>query len=601
MAIEAKSGAFAHHYRKYADKGLSVIPVIGKTPMVKDWASFCNNAPTSAQLKTWAMRFPTAGIGLCCGPASGVVSLDVDLDLKSPADGDIYSAIQSLMPKSPVLKVGAKGYTAFFQFNEERSRSIKLGGDPVLELLSTGRQTVLPPSPHPDTGRTYRWFRGDILDDRESLPILPDGTVEKIAEIISRFKRAGIRLHRSSAGVSGRNNALKAQATAAIIKGKGDEQIADELLRFDREHHKPTPLFEDDADPLMGGRPPKDNALRFVASIRRSIEGDDPASSEPERDHPGDNEESEMSLTDLLKTPDEPQSFVVDGLLPTSGTSILGGKPKIGKTTWCRVLALAVARGEPFLGRPTLKGSVLYLAMEEKKDEVKSHFRDLGATSADAEAIFVKMEPARKNPVADLRQMIERRKPTLVIVDTLIKIFRGVDINDYVKVEEAFDPILRLARSNGCHILLVHHNNKSGRDGGAALLGSTMLHGAIDTLVSLSEEGGKRFITSSQRYKGRGTDELERTALKFNKETRSISLGLTRAEDREEADKERILEVVEMNPGLTEGDIISMAKIKTATGKRLIKDLRTRSKVKATGMGKKADPLRYSIVHPATH
>ena len=45
-----------------------------------------------------------------------------------------------------------------------------------------------------------------------------------------------------------------------------------------------------------------------------------------------------------------PDRWVVDGRLPVGGTSILGGRPKVGKTTLARSLALAVVRGEPWLG-----------------------------------------------------------------------------------------------------------------------------------------------------------------------------------------------------------------------------------------------------------
>lgn len=87
-----------------------------------------------------------------------------------------------------------------------------------------------------------------------------------------------------------------------------------------------------------------------------------------------------LSMDELLCKPDEQHQWVVQDLLPTAGLSVLAGKPKIGKTTLVRFLALCVSRGEEFLGRKTMKGKVLYIALEEKEFEVKKHFSAMRAT-----------------------------------------------------------------------------------------------------------------------------------------------------------------------------------------------------------------------------
>jgi AAA domain len=96
----------------------------------------------------------------------------------------------------------------------------------------------------------------------------------------------------------------------------------------------------------------------------------------------GEGHGSRMELTslgDLLQETDEELPWLEENLLPSRGFSLLAGKPKAGKSTFARCLALAVARGECFLGRATTKGPVLYLALEEKRSEVRNHFREMGA------------------------------------------------------------------------------------------------------------------------------------------------------------------------------------------------------------------------------
>src|SRR4030095_5355695 len=83
------------------------------------------------------------------------------------------------------------------------------------------------------------------------------------------------------------------------------------------------------------------------------------------------------ALDDLLNEPEEAVAYVWDRTLPLSGFSICAAKPKVGKSTLARNLAVAVTRGQDFLGRQTTKGKVLYLALEEKRTEVTRHFRNM--------------------------------------------------------------------------------------------------------------------------------------------------------------------------------------------------------------------------------
>jgi hypothetical protein len=84
------------------------------------------------------------------------------------------------------------------------------------------------------------------------------------------------------------------------------------------------------------------------------------------------------TLRDLLSEQEQVTAWVVENLLPSGGDSLLVAKPKVGKSTLARCLALAVARGNEFLGRKTSQGLVMYLALEEKRDEVRRHFEAMG-------------------------------------------------------------------------------------------------------------------------------------------------------------------------------------------------------------------------------
>jgi hypothetical protein len=63
------------------------------------------------------------------------------------------------------------------------------------------------------------------------------------------------------------------------------------------------------------------------------------------------------------------ENWLIDDLLTIPSTTILASPPKVGKTVLATTLAVAVATGQPFLGRPTVQGPVLWFASEETHAE----------------------------------------------------------------------------------------------------------------------------------------------------------------------------------------------------------------------------------------
>ena len=176
------------------------------------------------------------------------------------------------------------------------------------------------------------------------------------------------------------------------------------------------------------------------------------------------------ALGDLLREPDEKVSWLVADKLPAGGLSVLSAKPKVGKSTLARCLALAVATGEAFLGCQTAQGPVIYLALEEKRSQVRRHFAYLGATGE--EPIQVHCAAAPKDAMPELCKLVAELKPLLVIIDPLFKFVRVADEKAYAETCQAIEPLLTLARGTGAHVMLVHHSGKAERiDATDAILG----------------------------------------------------------------------------------------------------------------------------------
>lgn len=93
-----------------------------------------------------------------------------------------------------------------------------------------------------------------------------------------------------------------------------------------------------------------------------------------------------MGLTharDLLTEVEEETDWLIEGLLPSGGFSVITAKPKVGKSTLVKQMALNIAKGEPFLDRWCMQGPVIYLALEDKRSEIRKHLKAMGMTGDD--------------------------------------------------------------------------------------------------------------------------------------------------------------------------------------------------------------------------
>ena len=295
-------------------------------------------------------------------------------------------------------------------------------------------------------------------------------------------------------------------------------------------------------------------------------------------------------LSDLLNEPEEKTSWLLDGMLPTGGLSICAAKPKAGKSTWARDLAYHVATGQPFMERNVCPGPVIYLALEEKREEVKNHFRDMGGADA---PIYIFASTAPADALEQLKKIIPEICPVLLIIDPIFKLVRVKDGNDYVQVQTALEPVLQLARDTKCHVNCLHHTNKGEGQGPDAILGSTALRGAVDTSIIIKRYPKYRTIFTEQRY---GQD-LEETTMLFDLDTRTITIGKPREEEDLASMEKTLMEFFqkEKEPK-TEAEIQGSLEGRNGSKVKALRSLVRQNMVIKQGKGGKSDPFKYSRI-----
>lgn len=147
---------FSEFAPRYWAANLPAIPLWSrkKNPKPDGWQAFCANMPTQDHIVPWLaedLRGANYNLGLTLGPASGLVAIDLDTD-----DPKIRRLVEELLPPTPWVRRGRKGAIFIYRWNEHRTFQVKdAHGQMIVECLSKGRQMVLPPSIHPDTGVAY--------------------------------------------------------------------------------------------------------------------------------------------------------------------------------------------------------------------------------------------------------------------------------------------------------------------------------------------------------------------------------------------------------------------------------------------------------------
>lgn len=145
------------------------------------WERFCDEPARPNFIAHWG-RMPGAGVGVALG--RGLIAVDIDLD-------QAVDSVSATLPPSIVSKRGAKGLTLFFRGDTTKiaSRAFRIEGVGAVDLLSHGKQSVLPPSIHPKTGRPYEWqsFRTLLDTPLADLTEAPDDIADLIAKALRPF------------------------------------------------------------------------------------------------------------------------------------------------------------------------------------------------------------------------------------------------------------------------------------------------------------------------------------------------------------------------------------------------------------------------------
>lgn len=198
----------------------------------------------------------------------------------------------------------------------------------------------------------------------------------------------------------------------------------------------------------------------------------------------------------LSRTPDS-ITWRIEGVLPAQGVGILAGPAGYGKSWALLDLAIATALGEKWLGQfPARPGRVLYIDEESSEELLGIRVRKLLAFRAGRPESLdihfcVGQSVSLSDPVgiARLRTLLSELRPTLIIVDSFIRVHRAEE-NSASDMAAVSGVIRELVREFNCAFFFADHQRKAGAGETSLdtmLRGSTEKAAFVDSLFSMKK------------------------------------------------------------------------------------------------------------------
>ena len=223
-------------------------------------------------------------------------------------------------------------------------------------------------------------------------------------------------------------------------------------------------------------------------------------------------------MDDILKSAEElrtktfePLRWIVPKYLP-EGLTLLGGRPKIGKSWQALDIAVGVSEGGTCLGEQCEQGDVLALMLEDSDRRLQRRLTQmLGAQLGEwpARLTYATSWPRLNEGGLDwIREWISKSpKGRLIVIDILERVRQLATGKDkrtqYSADYEALINVARISNRGHDFHLVLHHQRKLGADDLIDTLSGTLgLGGAVDSVLIL----GKEPRTDNKFLWGRGSD-----------------------------------------------------------------------------------------------
>lgn len=473
----------------YAQHGVPVFPCgPNKRPLTVH--GFKDATTDSTQINKWWNDNPSALIGMPTGEPTGIDVLDID-------DPHRFKAECNLGFSGHTVVKTRKGFHVWFERDPSKPLKSRVRPMPAADTRGDGGYVIVPPSRH-DDGAYYFEHSGPLKPVPQELLTRVVKAPKKKADsqnkpyalsFCSVYGAEALRLECEAVrnAQDGKQeftlNAAALKIGSLVAGGELDRRTAhDDLLS--------AAMQMKDFDP---SKPWTEDQLK--AKIERGL---DHGARNP-RTAPIADSSGGITAAELAQKHFAPLKWVIPDILP-EGCYLLTARPKVGKSWLGLQISLAVALGLVTLGQQASNGKAVYLALEDNQRRLQDRLKQLrpaGYATPDL-LLFTEWPRFDAGGLERLKELIERERPKLVVIDTLAKVRPATtNSNVYEQDYRALAPLTEMASRNRCCIVVIHHNRKGKSEADALeqISGSLGLVGAVDGALVIDG------VRSDKQYK----------------------------------------------------------------------------------------------------
>ena len=516
-------------------QGHSPIPVNGKKPLIDGWQNLGGiSAEELSRLTAERPDHTNTGALTALMPV-------LDIDIKDPAAADAAEQLvrDHFGDTGKILtRVGSAPKRAIpFQtaktYKKIAVTLIAPNGDTgqKIELLCEGQQVVVD-GIHPDTGKPYKWFGGNLTEvSRYDLPHLNEAEarmlVQDVVELLVTEHGYTLAPSRPKANGSAATNGKAAGGVDEYANGADDWAFLAGNIQKGADLH--ASIVSLSAKLVAGGMkagavvnliqglmqqstaPRDDRFYDRFHDIQRIVDGAAKfAVDEEYSDKLPPPRSVEMLTSAEFVASYMPPDYLVEGLLQRKFFYSITGKTLAGKTAIALLFCALVATGRVLDGRQFEPGRVLYLAGENPVDVQQRWIAMSQQMDFDADAVEVhfipgvfKMSAMQAAIAAEVEKL---GGVALVVIDTTAAYFEGDEENsntqagNYARMQRSLIDTL----PGGPTILALCHPVKNAPDDGLLPRGGGAYLNEVDgNLTALQDDG---VVQLHWRGKFRGPD-----------------------------------------------------------------------------------------------
>lgn len=471
----------------------------GKHPAIPDWKQFQARAPTKAEVCAW-FKGPPRNVGLVLFDGMAVIDFD---DAKL-----FWRALKTRkFAGAYMVKTPRPGFHVYVhEKRPSKSRPIIPGR---LDVKAAGGYIVAPPSSR--DGQPYLAFGPSRLLEVENAEefvrgiLAIPGVLGKPATLAAMGTEA-TPLSEPARGAVGAEPGWIAAALADLKPGNRNATFAKLAGRLHRDHHAPEDIkaiLAPHAEDAKFGAAELEAVIKSVSRYPRGSSSSFPvvgATTTALTSRP---------LSVMLAEASPEIVWLVEGLFPDCSLNILGGPPGGGKTWLLLDLSIETARGGKWLGRFQAKqGKVLYIDCEAGARLLRPRYTQMlqakGLTASEELPIEIVdsqvIHLTDSASLADLRALVGRTEPALVIMDSLVR-FHAAEENSASEMAQVSAAVQGIIRDFGVAVVFADHVRKApGLPGSMdlSLRGSGEKVAAADTVLSLRKERGHLIVEHSK-------------------------------------------------------------------------------------------------------